>query len=100
MNAVVESFNAFNRRLRPVKSGICSHCGKEFFKPNECNPLFHLTDPSISGDSPFGGSLICANCIHELDHECGDLSNILIIGEETKGVYIDTINWVVLDTIN
>ena len=81
MNAVVERFNAFNRRLRPVKSGICSHCGKVFSKPSERNPLFHLTGPSISGYLPLGESLMCANCIGELDHECGDLSNILIIGE-------------------
>ena len=93
MNAVVERFNAFNRRLRPVKSGICSHCGKVFSKPSEHNPLFHLTDPSISGDSPFGGSLICANCIDKLDHEFRDLSNIPIIGEQTSGVYIDIVNY-------
>ena len=91
MNAVVERFNAFNRRLRPVKSGICSHCGKVFSKPSERNPLFHLT-----GDLPFGGSLICANCI--LDREFGDLS--YISGEQTRGEFIDTINWVVIDTIN
>ena len=100
MNAVVERFNAFNRRLRPVKSGICSHCGKEFFKPSERNLLFHLTGPSISGYLPLGGSLICANCIDQLDHQFGDLFHIS--GEETKGVYIYiyTINWVVIDTIN
>lgn len=92
MNAV-ERVDAFNRRLSQVKSGICSHCRKEFFKPNECNPLFHLTDPSISGDSPFGGSLICANCIDQLDHEFRDLSNIPIIGEQTSGVYIDIVNY-------
>lgn len=95
MNAV-ERVDACNRRLSQVESGICSHCGKKFSKPCEHNPLFDLTGSSIYGYLPLGESLICANCIHEF----GDLSNIIIIGEETKGVYIDTINWVVLDTIN
>lgn len=90
MNAV-ERVDAFNRCLSQVESGSCSHCGKEFFKPSERNPLFHLTDPSISGDSPFGGSLMCANCINELDHEFSDLSDI--IGEQTIDEYIDTTNW-------
>lgn len=91
MNAVVERFNAFNRRLRPVKSGICSHCGKEFFEPSEHNPLFHLMDSSISADLPFGGSLICANCIDEVDREFGDLFHIS--GEQTRGEFINTITW-------
>ena len=95
MNAV-KRFDAFNRCLIPVESGSCSHCGKEFCEPSERNPLFHLTGPSISGDLPFGGSLICANCI--LDREFGDLS--YISGEQTRGEFIDTINWVVIDTIN
>ena len=89
MNAV-ERVDAFNRRLSQVKSGICSHCGNEFFKPNECNPLFHLTDPSISGDSPFGGSLMCANCIDQLDHQFGDLFHIS--GEETSD-FIDIVHY-------
>ena len=93
MNAVVERFNAFNRRLKPVKSGICSHCGKEFCEPSERNPLFDLTGSSISGDLPFDGSLICANCIDQLDHQFGDLSDIPIIGEQTSGVYIDIVNY-------
>ncbi len=95
MNAV-ERVDACNRRLSQVESGICSHCGKKFYKPSERNLLFHLTGPSISGDLPFGGSLICANCI--LDREFGDLS--YISGEQTRGEFIDTITWVVIDTIN
>ena len=89
MNAV-ERVDAFNRRLSQVKSGICSHCGKEFFKPNECNPLFHLTGSSISGDLPFGGSLICANCIDQLDYQFGDLFHIS--GEETSD-FIDIVHY-------
>ena len=90
MNAV-ERVDALNRRLRPVKSGSCSHCGKEFCEPSERNPLFDLTGSSISGDLPFGGSLICANCIDQLDHQFGDLFHIS--GEETKGEFINTITW-------
>ncbi len=86
MNAV-ERVDAFNRCLSQVESGSCSHCGKEFFKPSERNPLFHLTDPSISGDSPFGGSLMCADCINELDHEFADTSNIT--GEESLDDWLD-----------
>lgn len=97
MNAV-ERVDACNRRLSQVESGICSHCGKKFYKPSERNLLFHLTGPSISGYLPFGGSLICANCIDQLDHQFGDLFHIS--GEETRGEFIDTITWVVIDTIN
>lgn len=97
MNAV-ERFDGFNRCLSQVESGICSHCGKKFSKPCEHNPLFDLTGSSIYGYLPLGESLICANCIDQLDHQFGDLFHIS--GEETKGVYIDTINWVVIDTIN
>lgn len=89
MNAV-ERVDAFNRRLIPVESGMCSYCGKEFCEPSECNPLFHLTDPSISGDSPFGGSLMCANCIDQLDHQFGDLFHIS--GEETSD-FIDIVHY-------
>ena len=89
MNAF-ERVDAFNRCLSQVESGICSHCGEEFFEPSERNPLFDLTDPSISGDSPFGGSLICANCIDELDHEFSDLSDI--IGEQTSD-FIDIVHY-------
>ncbi len=90
MNAVVERIDAFNRRLRPVKSGSCSHCGKEFCEPSERNPLFDLTGSSISGDLPFGGSLICANCIDQLDHQFGDLFHIS--GEETSD-FIDIVHY-------
>ena len=99
MNAV-ERVDAFNRRLIPVESGMCSYCGKEFCEPSEHNLLFDVTSSSISGYLPLSESLMCANCIDQLDHEFRDLSDIRIIGEETRGVYIDTINWVVLDTIN
>lgn len=92
MNAV-ERVDAFNRCLIPVESGMCSYCGAEFFEPSERNPLFDLTSSSISGYLPLGESLMCANCIHELGHECGDLSDIIIIGEETRGEFIDTITW-------
>ena len=90
MNAV-KRFDAFNCCLIPVESGSCSHCGKEFCEPSERNPLFDLTGSSISGDLPFGGSLMCANCIDELDRELSDLSHIT--GEQIKDDYIDTINW-------
>lgn len=90
MNAV-ERVDDFDRRLRPVESGICSHCGKKFFKPSEQNPLFDLRGSSISGYLPLGESLMCANCIDELDRELSDLSHIT--GEQIKDDYIDTINW-------
>ena len=86
-----ERVDAFNRCLSQVESGICSHCGEEFFEPSEHNPLFDLTGSSISGYLPLGESLMCANCINELDHEFSDLSDI--IGEQTIDEYIDTTNW-------
>lgn len=95
MNAV-ERVDAFNRRLIPVESGMCSYCGKEFCEPSEHNLLFDVTSSSISGYLPLSESLMCANCI--LDREFGDLS--YISGEQTRGEFIDTINWVVIDTIN
>lgn len=90
MNAV-ERVDACNRRLSQVESGICSHCREEFFEPSERNPLFDLTGSSISGNFPLGESLMCANCIDELDRELSDLSHIT--GEQIKDDYIDTINW-------
>ena len=89
MNAF-ERVDAFNRCLSQVEGGICSHCGEEFFEPSEHNPLFDLTGSSISGDLPFGGSLICANCIDQLDHQFGDLFHIS--GEETSD-FIDIVHY-------
>lgn len=89
MNAV-ERVDAFNRRLIPVESGMCSYCGKEFCEPSEHNLLFDVTSSSISGDLPFGGSLICANCIDQLDHQFGDLFHIS--GEETSD-FIDIVHY-------
>ena len=89
MNAV-ERVDAFNRRLIPVESGMCSYCGKEFCEPSEHNLLFDVTSSAISGDLPFGGSLICANCIDQLDHQFGDLFHIS--GEETSD-FIDIVHY-------
>ena len=60
-----ERVDAFNRCLGQVESGICSHCGEEFFEPSERNPLFDLRGSSISGYLPLGESLMCADCINE-----------------------------------
>ena len=86
-----ERVDAFNRCLGQVEFGICSHCREEFFKPSERNPLFDLRGSFISGYLPLGESLMCANCIDELDRAFSDLSHIT--GEQTKDDYIDTINW-------
>ncbi|MBB1554667.1 hypothetical protein HG442_004665 [Candidatus Gracilibacteria bacterium] len=82
-----ERVDAFNRCLGQVESGICSHCGEEFFEPSERNPLFDLRGSSISGYLLLGESLMCANCIDELDHEFADTSNIT--GEESLDDWLD-----------